>query len=40
MGVLILTQQVKNLTSIHKDLVLIPGLTLWIKDQALLQAVI
>ena len=31
-----MTQQVKNLTSIHEDVGLIPGLTQWIKDLALL----
>ena len=29
-------QLVKNLTSIHEDVVLIPGLTQWIEDLALL----
>ena len=36
MGVPIVAQQLKNLTSIHKDVGLIPGLTLWVKDLALL----
>ena len=33
-----LTQQVKNLTSVHEDVSLIPGLAQWVKDPALLQA--
>ena len=37
-GVPIVAQQVKNLTSIHEGVGLIPGLTQWIKDPALLQA--
>ena len=34
----IVSQQVKNLTSIHEDSGLIPGLAHWVKDLALLQA--
>ena len=36
MGVPVVAQQVKNPTSIHKDVGLIPGLTQWVKDLALL----
>ena len=35
-----MAQQVKNLMSIHKDTGLVPGLTQWAKDLALLQAVV
>ena len=36
LGVPIVDQQVKNPTSIYEDVGLIPGLTRWIKDLALL----
>ena len=39
LGVPPLAQQVKNQTSIHEDVGSIPGLTPWIKDLALQQAV-
>ena len=39
-GVPIMAQWVKNLTSIHKDVGLIPGLTQWIKDLELPQAAV
>ena len=35
-GVLFVAQQLTNLTSIHKDEGLIPGLTQWVKDPVLL----
>ena len=40
LGVPIVAQQVNNLISIHGDASWIPGLTQWVKDSALLQAVV
>ena len=39
-GVSIVAQQVKNLTSIHEDIGLVPGPTQWVKDPAVLSAVV
>jgi len=39
-GVPVVAQQVKNPTSIHEDASSIPGLDQWIKDMALLGAVV
>ena len=35
-GVSVVVQQVMNLTSIHEDMGLIPGLTQWVQNPALL----
>ena len=37
LGVPIVAHQVKNPTSIHKDMGLNPGLTQWVKDLVLLR---
>ena len=37
-GIPVVTQQVKNLTSIHENVGLIPGLTQWVNDLVLPQA--
>ena len=39
LGVPIVAEWVKNLTSIHEDVGLIPHLIHWVKDLALMQAV-
>ena len=36
----VVTQQVKNLTSIHEDVGSVPGLAQWIKDLSLPQAAV
>ena len=40
LSVPVVAQLVKNVTSIHEDVALIPGLTQWVKDLALPQAAI
>ena len=40
LGVPIVAQQVKNLTSIHEDVGSIPGLTQWVQDLVLLGAMV
>ena len=39
-GVPIVAQQVKHLTSIHEDIGLVPGPIQWVKDPAVLSAVV
>ena len=39
-GVPIMVQQLKNPTSIHENVGSLPGLTQWVKDLALQQAVV
>ena len=39
-GVPTVAQQVKNLSSIHEDAGLLPGLALWVKDLVLPQAAV
>ena len=39
-GVSIVAQWVKNLTSIHEDAGSVPGLIQWVRELALLQAVV
>ena len=40
LGVTIVAQQVKNPTSMHEDVGLIPGLSQWVKDPVLPRAVV
>ena len=39
-GVPTVAQQVKNLSNIHEDVGLLPGLALWVKDLVLPQAAV